>query len=120
MKKTIVIILLAALLLPMAQGFNISALADGGEGETLFFSSFEKDDGQALLQSQPDGSCHSGIVSCPYDEKDRSDPYSYLIPQSVDGSPDGFSGEGKLNLFDGSTDTKYCIDVASISSSSGI
>lgn len=96
------------------------AWANSVSDQTLFSTSFEKGDGLNLLQSQADGDSVSGVTSCLYDQKDPTDPSSYLIPSSIDGSPDGFSGEGKTNLFDGKSDTKYCIDLANINVSSPV
>ncbi len=86
----------------------------------LFSSSFEKDEAHTLLQSTKADFEISNIAPAEYDKKDPSKPMSYIIPSSIDGSPDGFSGEGKINLFDGSTDSKYCIDADRINESSPI
>ncbi|MGM9681326.1 MAG: GH92 family glycosyl hydrolase [Eubacteriales bacterium] len=124
MKKLIPFILSAALLLPSFNTFALSGAADSAdpqsETETLFSSSFEKGDGLALLQSEPDGDHISSVIGCSYGEIDEDDIMAHVLPSTVDGTPDGFSGEGKINLFDGQSSTKYCIDLSEISPSSPV
>ncbi len=115
MKKLLSLLLLTAILLPSVALLSpfVKSFAKGSGEEVLFTSSFEKGESVSLLQSELEGKL-SNISSYSFDDKKTNDFSSYVLPSSLDGSPDGFSGEGKINLFDASADTKYCIDSAEI------
>ena len=116
MKRLVIFLLLIALLAPLCPVVSFSSGEESGGSEgVLFSSSFEKGDGLSLKESLLDGDFVSGIASVAYDEKDVNRPNDFLLVQSISGSPDGFSGEGKINLFDQNADTKYCIDQNTIS-----
>ncbi|MBQ8382772.1 MAG: GH92 family glycosyl hydrolase [Clostridia bacterium] len=123
MNKCIPLLLVVALLAPLGTVFPVFAsakTADADGTETLFSSSFEKGDGLTLLQSEPDGDHISSVTACSYGKTDDGGIMSHVLPLSIGGTPDGFSGEGKINLFDGQADTKYCIDLSNISASSPV
>ncbi|MGM9646689.1 MAG: GH92 family glycosyl hydrolase [Eubacteriales bacterium] len=130
MKKIIPLLLVVALLAPLCPAIPAFASPQSvagnvagnvaGDGETLFSSSFEKGDGLTLLQSEPDGDHISSVTACSFGKTDDDSIMSHVLPLTIDGTPDGFSGEGKINLFDGKADTKYCIDLSEISTSSPV
>ncbi len=110
--KILAILLSATLLLPAVLLLPLPSFA----ANQSFYSSFEKGDGLALLQSTPDGERFGNIKSFAYGVSDDPNLAKTVIPNTVDGTPDGFSGEGKGNLFDGNADTKFCIDQSAIDS----
>ncbi len=123
MKKTVALLLTLAMLVPMLTAWPSLAAPDPenvSASETLFSTSFEAGEGHRLLQSQPDGDHWSNVAAYPYPKEEDDRLMSKVLPRTVEGTPDGFSGEGKINLFDGSVDTKFCIDLADINANSPV
>ncbi len=104
------LILATALLLPLIGMLPIPSLA----ANAAFFSSFEKGDGHNLLQSELDGNHHNAVKSFPYGLSDDPNLAKTVIPDTIGGTPDSITVEGKSNLFDGNADTKFCVGQSAI------
>lgn len=116
MKKVLIFTLILSLLIPTMTVFSSPSDEENESTQKLFFSSFEKNDRNKLLQSELDQNTISAVEACTFGSSGTNNFASLVLPTSLDGTPDGFSGEGKINLFDGNADTKFCIDQSKINS----
>ena len=116
LKRILTLFLALAMLLPLSAQLAPFTLFAAEDEKTLFSTSFEKGEDTDLLQSTLDGTTLSSVGKYTVGGTSVQNLATLILPETLSGSPDGFSGEGKINLFDGKSDTKYCIDQATIDS----
>ena len=117
--KKLTIIIIVLLLTCLCLSISACSKKDVEEEEkkniinTLpFFTSFEDNDELLLLQSEPDGAYNLNVEKTEYLGVDPDNFSTYVIYPSIQGDADYFAGEGKINLFDNNSNTKYLVNKA--------